>query len=693
MLNIEIAIPDRMSQSGSSLLRLIQNNNMPILDLLVRESVQNSLDAYEEKSDYIGVDFTVGSFNSQELNCHLESIEDKLNKIYENKECRYISIKDYKTKGLTGELHFDNVVDNHYGNLLKLIYEISKAQESEGAGGSWGLGKTVYFRVGIGMVIYYSRIKLNNGEYQARLAASMVENEKSEETIIPVYRKKNKRGIAWWGEKIGENKTQPITDEKVINNFLKVFNIKPYSGSETGTTIIIPYIDEKKLLETNQIEYSNNSDERYLPFWQDEIKEYLKISLQRWYSPRINNKQYKYGKYLQASVNGDIIKKDDMESIFKVMQCLYNRASLDKTSFEDYLTENNIEVKTNKINLRNVLVKSAAGKVSYVRISKALLSMLPPSNKPNPYIYLNKVYANGETNKPIVTFCRQPGMVVSYEVVGDWVNGIASTNQDEFIIAFFALKSENKFSDMENLGDLKLEEYIRKSEMADHTSWSDFSIGKQKISIVNKIQRHIVGKISEAFSEIEDVTDSSVDYGLGKKIGDILLPPKDFGKMASSTAVKKVEEELVEKTKSYCFKIDMNSIKYLKNTMSIDCNLTIFKVEGKVEFYVSVQSETGRIPLEDWENEFVIEPPFEINELIFNKNKNEKSIASLNAKNKKISLDGIDFQLLQTNSKFNYGMSFSKQTKDKFSINFKLILDLLNREFRPVFEIKVVGDE
>ena len=44
-MKIEIAEPGRMTQTGSSLLKLIQNNNMPALDLLVRESIQNSLDA------------------------------------------------------------------------------------------------------------------------------------------------------------------------------------------------------------------------------------------------------------------------------------------------------------------------------------------------------------------------------------------------------------------------------------------------------------------------------------------------------------------------------------------------------------------------------------------------------------------------------------------------------------------------
>ena len=44
-MHIEIAEFGKMSQSGNSLLNLIQNNDLPILDLLVREAMQNSLDA------------------------------------------------------------------------------------------------------------------------------------------------------------------------------------------------------------------------------------------------------------------------------------------------------------------------------------------------------------------------------------------------------------------------------------------------------------------------------------------------------------------------------------------------------------------------------------------------------------------------------------------------------------------------
>ena len=74
-MKIEIAKEGRMDMSGHGLIRAIQNNNMPILDLLVRESVQNSLDAAEKSTDFVQVDFGVSSFDSNRLAGELEAIE------------------------------------------------------------------------------------------------------------------------------------------------------------------------------------------------------------------------------------------------------------------------------------------------------------------------------------------------------------------------------------------------------------------------------------------------------------------------------------------------------------------------------------------------------------------------------------------------------------------------------------------
>ena len=75
-MRIEIAESGRMTQSGSSLFRLIQNNDMPILDLLVRESIQNSLDATIDDMQHTLVDFSTGEFQSEKLAPHFEDIEE-----------------------------------------------------------------------------------------------------------------------------------------------------------------------------------------------------------------------------------------------------------------------------------------------------------------------------------------------------------------------------------------------------------------------------------------------------------------------------------------------------------------------------------------------------------------------------------------------------------------------------------------
>lgn len=290
-MKIEIAEHGRMTESGSSLLRLIQNQDMPLLDLLVRESVQNSLDALTGQAEKVNVDISVGEFKATELNRHFEKIENGLNRRYAvaNGKAKFISVRDSNTVGLTGPVRYSEVKNNDFGHLLKLVYEICKPQSNEGAGGSWGLGKTIYFRLGIGLVIYYSRI-YQNGTYQSRLAACLVENENKPGSLIP-YGAGVKRGIAWWGKKDGimSNDTIPLDNEVEIEKILRVFGIKPYAKKETGTTIIIPYINESELL--NEV-YATNEPAENKPYWANSVPEYLKIALQRWYAPRLLNTSY-----------------------------------------------------------------------------------------------------------------------------------------------------------------------------------------------------------------------------------------------------------------------------------------------------------------------------------------------------------------------------------------------------------------
>lgn len=696
-MKIEIAEPGRMTQSGSSLLKLIQNNNMPILDLLVRESIQNSLDAKNEKAPYVTVEFFTGEFNKSSLNSELEGITDSLNRKYWKNEYKYIAVRDSNTVGLTGKLHYDEVTDNQYGNLLKLIYEISKPQEAEGAGGSWGLGKTVYFRVGIGLVIYYSRIINEQGQYESRLAASLVENEMETDSLIPALPGKSKRGIAWWGQNIGENKTRPITDERYIEKILKIFNMDPYESDLTGTTIIIPYIDEQMLLENNQIEYKDGEDNSICPFWRCGIEDYLKVAIQRWYAPRLNNKKYPYGKFLCARINKIGIGLDSMEPAFQIVQALYNRAISEEVC-DDILKEDGVECKSEEIILRKVLETTKAGTVAYAKIPRKILRTGYPDNKPEPYMYFNCEIRDKEKNKPVLFFTRKPGMIVSYEDVGNWVDGISASDKDEFIFAIFVLNSENRLTNTN--GIYSLEEYVRKSEMADHTSWGDFSMDNNNPRIVSKVQAQVNSKISKEFFVEEEDTASRLNSGLGKMFGDLLLPPENFGEKpsAGSGGGGQGGNGHTEIHKNVIFGYDPSKTKYSPNGMVV--KLTI-KSRGKIVstgINLAIDSEIGAIKPKDWEEKMGMSMPFAIVSIEIAIKKLDGSDSNLKTVvdgiNVKTKMDDISCELIKTNNNSGCGLRIMSEHEHQMEVELDVSLQLTRKDIKPLFNVeKNEGDK
>ncbi len=526
-MEIEIAHLERMSESGKSLLRLIQNNGTPTLDLLVRESIQNSLDASLKNDVYDNVEvrFDVAPFDTNDLAPHLKTIGEKLKKLYPKKSM-YISVSDKNTVGLTGPVRYEDRVGGEYGNLLKLVYEISKPQEKENSGGSWGLGKTVYFRVGIGLVLYYSRIFDEYSKtYESRMAAALVEDETKIETLLP--KTLFDRGIAWWGKKdtntsVGTHRTIPITNEKEIERILSVFNLSPYKGKETGTRIIIPFVDTKKLLEETVPE----SDDINVspPYWtKGSVEEYISVAAQKWYCCRINNRsyneRYRDGRYLKLYVNGQRLTFEKMAPYFQLIQTLYNAPWTNNPKF------GKSEIICKNITLRNVFDttknKAIAGVISFTRVSASDLKMTSPDNYDSPYRYIDKV-ADPSYNNPIIAYVRQPAMVISYEITGEWCEGIPTTGKDDFIVGVFSI-IDNMIADT----NVSLEEYVRNGEKADHMSWSDWTgpvFGNKQLQIINKIQRGVRKTIRENYGEMTPTKIDRRNIGLGRMLADILLP-------------------------------------------------------------------------------------------------------------------------------------------------------------------------
>jgi len=356
MLQIKNAPNDvqSMSQDGAAILRSLQNKSLPIIDLMVRESLQNSLDATIDGMKSTDVQFTIGKFNSSMFASNLEGVTEKLVSKYPGQQT-FISVSDKNTFGLEGDYLTENREILDKSSFQKLVFGIGKNQEKDGAGGSWGLGKTSYFRLGAGIVIYYTRIKIEGG-YEERLIASIIESPKDKERLLS----DNDRGIAWWGKYYSNsNKVLPVVDVEEIEEILSIFNLNRYQESETGTTIIIPYIKDNE---------ENNLEEIRVP-WLNNLEDEVNMAVQRWYFPRIMNKSYTdvHGNsYLEVKVNNNYIHPElNLEPVFKVYQDIYTSALLGESIEKDIIVK---PIKLGKNALANQ--KESIGYIAFKEVSK-----------------------------------------------------------------------------------------------------------------------------------------------------------------------------------------------------------------------------------------------------------------------------------------------------------------------------------
>jgi len=498
--------------SGSSVTQMLQNKDMPILDLFIREVLQNSLDASFNGND-VKVDIVTGSFSNYALSNKFEVIDEALKIKYGDENHRFLAVRDYYTKGLTGDKNGKPVEMDETQNLAKLVFHIMKPQPQEGKGGSTGIGKTIYYRMGNGLVIYYTRILVSNSNYEERLVASLIEDEKKPNSLLKLSKKIN-NGVAFFGINGNDKDTFVIDDSNEIHRFLSIFGLKPYTDNETGTTVLIPYIDDMKLLQHNVDENQINGS----VYWRNKLEDYLEMATIRWYFPRMS-KSYK-GSRLIAYLNGNEITIDETKPIFYELYQMY----------ENFLNN----VKDESLNVLEIkglsYIEGTLGNFIFKTIDDERLKLLPPHNFHHPFVYINKQVPE-KNNVPIILYIRKPGMIISYDTGDKWNAGNIEFPLGEHFFGFFILNSEATFKENGN----KIEEYIRKGEKSDHTEWTDHDYdGQQKRSIVQKIRREIGQAVRGTIEDKQiDILEQTPVAYFGKKFANLLLPPSRFGRGSS----------------------------------------------------------------------------------------------------------------------------------------------------------------
>jgi len=683
-MQIEILGTGNMVQTGKSILRSFQNNHTPVLDLFVREVLQNCCDAYQEGNKFVKVDFITGKFDRKELSDCLEDFNTRKVTAFPHPHHKFLAVRDYNTTGLTGKTNKADVNDGDYGNFIKLVYDLGKPQGNEGRGGSWGYGKTIYYRLSIvGLTIYYSRIKNADNRYESRLAACLIEDETKPKTMLQGLNGSSKSGVAWWGEKISENKTVPITDEKFITEFLEIFGLEEYKGSETGTTVIIPFLNDNILASV-----AESSNDGQVVYWSTSIEQSLELLAQRWYFPRLNNRDYAYGSYLQVFINGQRLIKSNTQTVFQIWQSLYNRAAngfIDANhlpkDYSDYISDNHINCGVEEIKIANKFKNSTVGRIAYAKLSRRELHMEGNGfNDYSPFIYVDREIIDNEHNSPLLCFCRKPGMIVSYETEGDWLRGVPPTNPKEYILSMFVLNSDNEFRN-----GLKLEEYFRLSEEADHASWDDHD----GYNTAKAIRLRIRNKLKEIYGQSKTDEEVKQDSGLGQWVGELILPPQGFGTSSKGQSGSKSggSDGPTKRLKTLTTQFLKSETRYFEDGIKLYYKLKTSEKCVGFDVELNVSTENTAISLEAWETEMGLSVPFEISsvELLIEKEDKKTSKELLKVDQESMSINngcinaGLDWTTHASCNKYFVQMNEGHEREIKLCIT----LNVVSKEKTP----------
>jgi len=658
--------PQSMSHDGGKILKSLQNESLPLIDVIVREAIQNSLDASLNPSKNTEVNFIINKFNSEKIAPYFSEINTKLLKNHPGEQ-NFIAIQDKGTKGLIGDYKLERGSSLDDSNFHKLVFSIGKNQEEDGAGGSWGYGKTSFFRLGIGLIVYYTRIKTNDA-YEERLIASMIEDPRNKER----YLANNPRGIAWWGELSSDegDPVYPITDSNQIREFLEQFNLSPYQEDETGTMILMPFIPAKEITAIDK-------EVEVFP-WEKTYEREIEVSIQRWYFPRLLNETYsKHNKNstLIAKVNDKVIGLHlEVEPVFGIYQELYNAGLTGVTKNQD-------------ITIKPISFQATAkrgdliGRVAFREVSRKELGMLPPQSKSSALAYLGEKSkaVNERFKSSVMAFSRRPGMIIEYSIDGRWIPSNVTIKDDYILLASFVPQSfvelSNEFS---NKGYETLEQYLRDIETSDHATWDD----KVGITIVKRLKSYSSKAILDEYRENEENIEGFQTSALARRMGQKFLPPKKFGK--ASTRSERPRRSSNRKGSFRKSSLSVERTKFIDNdTIQVYMSLKLRK-QSNNDIYIYIQSQERNMDYSTWYKTFgdKVDFAFDIDKI----ERLEKTKYQTNV------LDELNSEQLNFEKKDNGTVNIKNFSEENLLVDIRLTCKIKRNDLLPNIGIKAIKD-
>lgn len=199
---------------------------------LVRESIQNSLDARLNFENPVHVNFILGSEPKKkfgqyysDLLSHVQSCGFKLDSA--NKDLfTYLVIEDFGTRGLDGPITRTEVSGDQKSNYYNFWWREGISQKERSDAGRWGLGKTVFF-VCSELRSFWGLTIRQDDQRELLLGKALLKSHRFDGAQYDYY------GYYCKGE------NQPIEEPTQIEIFKHQFNIS--RNGESGLSIVLPF--------------------------------------------------------------------------------------------------------------------------------------------------------------------------------------------------------------------------------------------------------------------------------------------------------------------------------------------------------------------------------------------------------------------------------------------------------------------
>lgn len=226
--------------------RLLGRPTLGLLQTLVREGIQNILDAAREQTGATAlIRLRTLDVDQRRALCeqvlahrpHGDATRDEIDAALEKKSLRVLELCDFGTAGLSGPTRADAPHDHSEPlNFVNFLRNVGAARDTHHGGGTYGYGKSsLYAMSGCSTIVVDSQTWCAGSEERRLMGCHL---GAAFDAVGENGVRRRFTGRHWWGSLDGEDSVEPMTDAEAIR-LSQALGMPDRDSQRSGTSILI----------------------------------------------------------------------------------------------------------------------------------------------------------------------------------------------------------------------------------------------------------------------------------------------------------------------------------------------------------------------------------------------------------------------------------------------------------------------